>query len=340
MTPVQLRGRAERSVRFLCACAASWMVACGGGGGGTGSSTTPTPTPATLIGALPARADFKVVGYSPSWTDGVLETQWARLTHVNYAFLNPNEGRTVAQVPNPSLLDGLVAAAHAKGKTIFLSVGGWTEQNNGAFELAGADAAAAALFAQDMMAIVDRFDLDGIDIDWEWPSPQDGSDQKYARVMEAVCAALHSVGKGCSTAVVASGASGIPGATFAYVDWFNVMVYDLGAGASHTPYSAAVGAFDYWAGRGLPSAKTILGIPFYGRGATFSVEKTYKDLVADDPAAPNNDSSNGIFYNGIPTVQKKVDLALQRGGGIMIWELSQDTNDGTSLLAAIRAQIG
>jgi GH18 family chitinase len=330
-------------MRFLCAGAVAVIAACGGGSGPTPGSTSSTPTPAptvALVGALPARADFKVVGYAPSWTDGVVDSQWDKVTHVNYAFLNPNDGRTIAKVPNAPLLDSLVAAAHAKGKTIFLSVGGWTEQNNIAFELAGTDTRTAAAFAQDLMAIVDRFGVDGIDIDWEWPSTQDGTDQKYARVMEALCGALHGVGKGCSTAVVATGASGIPASTFAYVDWYNVMAYDMGAAESHSPYTAAVSAFDYWAGRGLPSAKTILGIPFYGRGTPFSVEKTYRDIVAADPTAPNNDSSNGIFYNGIPTVQKKVDLALQRGGGVMIWELSQDTNDGTSLLAAIRARIG
>jgi chitinase len=328
--------------RFLCVSAVALLAACGGGSPQPGGSSTPAPTPtaATLVGALPARADFKVVGYSPSWTTGVLDTQWDKVTHINYAFLNPNNGRTVADVPNHPLLDSLVAAAHARGKKILLAVGGWTDQNNGAFEAAGTDDAAAAAFAQDMLAIVDRFDLDGIDIDWEWPSVQNGTDQKYARLMQAVCTAMHDAGKVCSTAVVATGASGIPSSTFAYVDWFNVMVYDMGAGASHTPYSGAVAAFDYWAGRGLASGKTVLGIPFYGRGTPFSVEKVYRDIVAGDAGAANGDSSGGIYYNGIPTVQKKVDLALQRGGGVMIWELSQDTNDGTSLLSAIRASIG
>jgi GH18 family chitinase len=42
-----------------------------------------------------------------------------------------------------------------------------------------------------------------------------------------------------------------------------------------------------------------------------------------------------VFYNGIPTIQAKTQLALQRASGIMIWELSQDTMDETSLLNAI-----
>jgi GH18 family chitinase len=43
-----------------------------------------------------------------------------------------------------------------------------------------------------------------------------------------------------------------------------------------------------------------------------------------------------IRYNGLDTIRKKTALAARKGGGIMIWELSQDTGDATSLLKAIR----
>jgi chitinase len=334
-------GRPVSVERLLVSVFAVFVAACGSSGSHSSSSLpTATPTAATLVGALPAREDFKVVGYSPSWTSGVTSTQWDKITHVNYAFLNPNDGQTAAQVPNHPLLESLVATAHEKGKKVFLSVGGWTDQNNSAFEAAGIDTTSAATFAANLTAIADSFVLDGIDVDWEWPSTSDGTDQKYANVMDAVCAAMHARNRQCSTAVGATGASGIPSATFAYVDWFNIMVYDLGTGAEHSPYSGAVAAFDYWANRGLTSAKTNLGLPFYGRRNNWTEVATYRELVAADPSAPNNDSSNGYYYNGIPTIQKKVDLALQRGGGVMLWELSQDTTDGTSLLAAIHAKIG
>lgn len=41
------------------------------------------------------------------------------------------------------------------------------------------------------------------------------------------------------------------------------------------------------------------------------------------------------YYNGIPTIAKKTQLALDTAGGIMNWELTQDTNDDFSLLKAM-----
>ena len=313
------------------------LTACGGASNTTGPGPGPSPTP----GEPPAApTGFKVVGYAPSWTAGVTSGQWAKLTHVNYAFLNPNEGTTAEHVPNPALLAGLVTQAHAQDKRILLAVGGWTEQKNQGFEAAGRDAATAAAFADDMMGIVDQFGLDGIDIDWEWPSTSDGTDQRYARLMEALCSKMHGARKLCTTAVVATSGSGIPISTFAYVDWYNIMAYDMGTGPDHSPYTGAAAALNHWSARGLPAAKMVLGVPFYGRRNNWTEDRTYREIVAADPNAPNADVSNGYHYNGVTTTRNKTDLALQRAGGVMIWELSQDTTDpASSLLDAIRSRI-
>ena len=42
-----------------------------------------------------------------------------------------------------------------------------------------------------------------------------------------------------------------------------------------------------------------------------------------------------LDYNGIPTIQRKTSLAMQRGSGVMIWTLEHDSQDETSLLLAI-----
>jgi hypothetical protein len=41
------------------------------------------------------------------------------------------------------------------------------------------------------------------------------------------------------------------------------------------------------------------------------------------------------FYNGVPTMQKKTQLAKRFASGIMIWTIAADTLDETSLLNAI-----
>jgi GH18 family chitinase len=41
------------------------------------------------------------------------------------------------------------------------------------------------------------------------------------------------------------------------------------------------------------------------------------------------------FYNGLPTMIKKTQLARKSFGGIMIWEITQDASGELSLLRAI-----
>ena len=92
---------------------------------------------------------------------------------------------------------------------------------------------------------------------------------------------------------------------------------------------------NFWKNRGLPKAKTVLGVPFYSRPGYL----TYSQIVALNPNNANVDcvNANGAqqCYNGIPTIKRKTQWAVANAGGIMNWELSQDTTGSTSLVSAI-----
>jgi GH18 family chitinase len=111
------------------------------------------------------------------------------------------------------------------------------------------------------------------------------------------------------------------------------MAYDDDEGGQrpHSPYAYAVTCLEYWSGRGLPRNKLVLGVPFYGK----KPQRAYRQLVSEDPRAPQRDELDGVHYNGIETIKRKTALALVRGSGVMIWELTQDTADASSLLRAI-----
>jgi GH18 family chitinase len=48
-----------------------------------------------------------------------------------------------------------------------------------------------------------------------------------------------------------------------------------------------------------------------------------------------------VYYNGINTIKKKMQFAQKENlAGVMIWEISHDTNDDYSLLKAINEAIG
>ena len=81
---------------------------------------------------------------------------------------------------------------------------------------------------------------------------------------------------------------------------------------------------NFWKSRGLPKAKTVLGVPFYSRPGYY----TYAQIVAINPANANRDcvTVGGAqqCYNGLPTIRRKTQWAMANAGGIMNWELSQD----------------
>jgi GH18 family chitinase len=117
------------------------------------------------------------------------------------------------------------------------------------------------------------------------------------------------------------------------MDFVNLMAYD--GGTPHSSYQYALDSIDYWQARGLPPEKTVLGVPFYARPN----EAPYWRIVDAFPEAAQVDEFDyygaQINYNGIPTMQAKTELALERASGIMIWALEHDAPGDLSLLTAI-----
>jgi len=126
---------------------------------------------------------------------------------------------------------------------------------------------------------------------------------------------------------------------FDTVDFLNLMAYD--GGTPHSPYTYSVAALDYWLGAGLSPAKAVLGVPFYARDAGSQSMPYYQLVQADAGASALDEFSLGgveYNYNGIPTIERKTRLAMQRASGVMIWALEDDAQGpAASLLTAIYA---
>ncbi|WP_237706539.1 glycosyl hydrolase family 18 protein [Kribbella flavida] len=286
----------------------------------------------TSTAALPS--GFRSVGYMPSWSGDVNSIQYSKLTHINYAFALPNANGTLQAIPSPSKLNSLVSLGHANGVKVSLAIGGWNDGNDDAFEALAANATSRTTFVNAVIGAVNQYSLDGVDIDWEYPDPGvEGNN--FTALMRQLSDALHSRGKLLTAAVVSNGgtAEGVQPAVFGSVDFLNIMAYD--GGSPHANYDWSIAAANYWKSRGLPAGKTVLGVPFYSRPTYL----TYAQLVAMDPANANRDCAtvNGAqqCYNGIPTIKRKTQWAVANAGGIMNWELSQDTTGSTSLVSAI-----
>jgi GH18 family chitinase len=296
---------------------------------------TPVPSPTVPPTATPVPEPFRVVGYVTEAT--VLATvRYDQLTHINYAFLIPNADGTLAHMANLWKLDELAATAHTHGVRVLISVGGWGWDAQ--FESLAADPAARERFVAGLVEFVAAHNLDGADIDWEYPDPGESS-QNFLALMDALRAALPK-DKLLTAAVVALGehGAGVPAESFALMDFVNLMAYD-GGDANHSSYEYAQASIAYWQERGLPVEKTVLGVPFYARPNGVP----YRRLIEADPAAAEADEIEyfgaTVNYNGLATMRRKTELALERAAGVMIWTLDQDTQDATSLLSAINAAV-
>ncbi len=275
---------------------------------------------------------FRIIGYAADWEGPVNPAQLLYVTHINYAFLLPNADGSVKNIAHPWILESLVEQAHAKSVKVLISIGGWGPDKE--FKQLAALPETRRRFVKAVADLIQQAHLDGADVDWEYPEANTPSAGNFTAMMRELREQLPPDKLLTAAVAVGKNADGVQNEVFAVVDFLNIMAYD-GPAKNHSSYDFAEEALNYWKRRGLPQDKAVLGVPFYSRPG----EAPYRKLAAANPAAAQADEieHDGIttYYNGIPTMQKKTQLARRLGSGIMIWTIASDTLDETSLLKAI-----
>jgi chitinase len=245
---------------------------------------TKPSAPLPEASSTPKPSGFRVVAYA---TAAIVPSMipYDQLTHINYAFLIPNEDGTFRELANAWKIAEMVKTAHEHNVKVLISVGGWGWDAQ--FEKMASSPETRTAFVQNLVRIVQEQPFDGADIDWEYPDPGPSS-QNFLALMQELRMALPKESL-LTTAVVALGehGAGVPAEAFPLLDFVNIMAYD-NAGAEHSSLDYARSALDYWLGRGLPPEKTVLGVPFYARPS----ETSYAKIVEANPDAARLDSTN------------------------------------------------
>jgi GH18 family chitinase len=292
------------------------------------SSPTATIALEPTVTSSPSARPFIILAYATAGIDADT-IPYEKLTHINYSFLIPNPDGSFNPIENSSKLKQIIQAAHGHNVKVCISVGGWGWDAQ--FEELAAKAESRTAFVQNLNAFVDEYQLDGADIDWEYPDPGPSSGNFLALIQELRAAMPEKL---LTTAVVSYGdeyGSGIPSQSFELFDFVNIMTYD---GPDHGTMEQFEKGLSYWRTRGLPREKTVMGVPFYARP-----EMPYFKIVRADPNAAQGDSfeqdGTTYHYNGIPTVQAKTRIAMEKASGILFWALDHDAQTELSLVEAI-----
>jgi chitinase len=230
-------------------------------------------------------------------------------THLCHAFLTADADGKLQQGRSVPSRD-LTAAAHQAGVKMILSLGGWGWDRQFASIVSKPEA--EERYATAVIAVIDEFDYDGIDFDWEYPD-NDKEVPGFERLTRRFRKELDAIGarKG-RPMFLTMAASSNPG-TLQWLDkafllenlnWINVMTYDFTGNwtnyaGHHSPLFASSKQTEgarrsteltmkhLLEERGLPADRLAVGIPLYGRG--FGVKEPY---------ASTNDQTKGRAPRG------------------------------------------
>ncbi|KAJ9073180.1 hypothetical protein DSO57_1019229 [Entomophthora muscae] len=286
-----------------------------------------------------------VVGYYVPWGKVAPEAlPYDKVTHINYGFgvLYKREDPTsifVDRYYDGSKMRTIKTLAAAKGVKVLMSVGGWTGSQT--FSLVARDPTLRAEFIERLLVFVrkntkpewdtnpDGWDMDGIDIDWEYPGrgaakcyvydPDDSAN--YLLLLKELRAALDKEFPNDHKLITAAvrvkpfdGPDGNPmtdvSAYAPYFDYVNIMAYDIMG-----PWSPTIGpnapfvadttrggdgfsftqGIDDWLAAGFPPNKISAGLAFYGRSliSTVDMDQTPDNMYQPkELATPRGDASD------------------------------------------------
>ena len=247
-----------------------------GGGSGGGGGTTPG-TLCTDIGQTPV-----ILAYYTENSSDLPDV--TLLTHINYAhgrFKNPSTGDGGIVISGTSLMKQVIALKSVNPKLkVMLMIGGWGIKADG-FSMMARDADKRTEFCKSVKSLLDEYGLDGVDIDWEYPTYSAEGTGASAADKGNFNLVLKELRETLGTSKIISFASSSSAKyvdwpiAIQYIDYVNVMTYDMGAapnGHNSPLYRSAKfnhrscdESIELHLAAGIPLNRMNLGIPFYGK---------------------------------------------------------------------------
>ena len=297
----------------------------------------------------PAVKHHIFVGYVTYWDTVMPPIEL--VTHVNYAFGKVADTFDAVTIKTPSRLKQIVSRRNEKCPEVkvLLSVGGWGAGN---FSEMAADEKKRLKFCESCLAACKQYGLDGIDIDWEYPtsnaagiSSSKDDTRNFTLLMRDLRSTL-----GPDMLLTMASSSSAKYVDFKscieYMDFVNIMTYDMGNPPQHNaglyPSTMTRRSTDesvsFHKAAGVPHEKIVVGVPFFGRKKNndnspdyWEVEKEFGkytrkwDDVAKVPYLVDNSGEMQISYDDSLSVHLKGEYVVEKNlPGVMVWSLEGD----------------
>lgn len=273
-----------------------------------------------------------VVAYYQTWKrQSLMNVDWSSISHLNVAYGIPTDSGDFT-FDGEWFLPKLVQDAHNEKTKISLSLGGWTGSNRMSNIMR--DIHKRASLIKSIGAFVEKYELDGVDIDWEYVGKQGSKCNKFLpkedagnfmRFLRALRASFKTKfadsEKLISLAVPVQPFEGIEGpmkdmSPFAeYVDFASILAFDINGHWSNatgpsaplkfqknrgSPHSFAQ-AINEWLDAKWPAEKLVAGVSFQGHSLTTRDVLTAKDgtemYVPFDKDIPQGDPEDSLWYD-------------------------------------------
>lgn len=309
------------------------------GTGGSGGTPMPTPDASTesdagATGDAPStkKGAVRLVAYLPNYSGSY--SMWAKkisfdkVTHLNLAFALADANNGWRMGAADADVKAIVDAAHAAGVKVLASLGG-----------GGGDQSVLKQYntpsnVDPLVANLDTFltahNMDGADIDIESPANLGAN---FTNFVTKVVAKLRPQGKLVTAAVAQYLQGNMQDAALNQFDFVNVMIY---SGLTQTMKDVGY----YVTTKKMSKDKVVLGAGFFGNAG--NTEVSYAAIMRADPMAWSKDSAtvNGqmVHYEGMATMKMLTEYA-KTIGGIMVWDLTEDTYDDHSLMKVIQGDL-
>lgn len=266
------------------------------------------------------------------------QIDFKKLTHICIAFslIHEKNGEWLPYVTN-DLSSGIkkirsqIKLQGADTK-VLLSVGGAGADG---FCMAASTAQSRKKFTNELLKIVDEYDFDGVDIDWEFPGESTLGINSCAHCKSDFFLLLNDLKSSLNKRLltIAVGSNRYFGLSVKQigkvVDYVFVMTYDLGVMQSNIYLSKIF--VNMWKWLGIPKQKVCIGVPVYGR----NVKKLSEDISFREAShgrithffgqSFSNYQGKKYCFDTEADVERKALWANKNSlGGVFCWEITCD----------------